>query len=115
MVVGPSLEKIPLNPLHSFHKLNWDPKETEGTGGEILENRVNQGAFTCLTEGGPFLASKFLVEVINYACPKGVRGFRPKRKPKISRRQGPNATAQNSGNFPLPLQRSIEEEKRSLV
>ena len=86
VIISTSLEKIPLNPLHSVRKLNQNPKETEGIGGEVLENRDNQSAFACLTEGGPFPASEFLVEVINDACPKGVWGFGFERKPKISRR-----------------------------
>ena len=115
VVISASPEKIPLNPLQSFCKLIWDPKETEGIGREVLEDRVNQSAFTCLIEGGPFPTSKFLVEVIYNVVPKGTRGFGAKRKPKISRRQGPYATTQDAGNFPLPLQRSIEEEDRALV
>ena len=75
VVISTSPEKIPLNPLHSVRKLNRNLKETEGIGGEVLENRVNQGAFSCLTEGGPFPTSKFLVEITDDACPKGVQGF----------------------------------------
>ena len=75
VIISTSPEKISLNPLHSVCKLNRNPKETEGIGGEVLENGVNQGAFSCLTEGGPFPTSKFLVEVFDNACPKGVRGL----------------------------------------
>ena len=79
VVINSSPEKIPLNPLHSFRKLNRNPKKTEGIGRKVLENRVNQGAFTCLTEGGPFPTYEFLVEIINNAVPKGFRRFRTKR------------------------------------
>ncbi len=75
VLISSSPEKVPLNPLHSICKLNRNPKETKGVGGEVLENQVNQGAFTYLTEGGPFPTSKFLDEVVNNACPKGVWGF----------------------------------------
>ena len=79
VIISTSPEKIPLNPLHSFHKLNRNPKKTEGIGRRVLENRVNQGAFTCLIEGGPFPTCKFLVEIINNAVPKGFQRFRTKR------------------------------------
>ena len=74
--ISTSPEKIPLDPFQSIRELNQNPKETEGIGREVLENRVNQGAFSCLTEGGPFPTSKFPVELIYNAGPKGIRGFR---------------------------------------
>ena len=110
MVVGPSPEKIPLNPLHSICKLNRSPKKTKGIGREVLENRVDQGEFASLTEGSPFPTYKFPFEIIYDAIPKGIRRFSSKRYPKISHRQGPSATSQDARNFPLPLQRCIEEE-----
>ena len=76
VVINTSPEKVPLNPLQSIRELNWNPKETEGIGREVLENRVNQGAFSSLTEGGPFPTNKFPVELIYNAGPKGIRGFR---------------------------------------
>ena len=86
MVISTSSEKIPLNPLHSICKLNRNPKETEGIGREVLENRVNQGAFSSMTEGGPFSTDKLPIEFIYNVVPKGFWRFRTKRKPKISRR-----------------------------
>ena len=64
MVFSPSLKKIPLNLFHSICMLGRYPEKTEGVSGEVLEDRFNQSAFTCLTKGGTFPTSKFLVESV---------------------------------------------------
>ena len=79
MVLSTYLEKIPLNLLHSFRELNRNAKKTEGIGREVLENRVDQGAFSSLTEGGPFPTCDFLVEIIYNAILEGFWRFRAKR------------------------------------
>ena len=79
MVISSSLEKIPLNPLHSFRKLNRYPKKTKGIGREVLENRVDQGPFASLTEGSPFPTCNFSIEIVNNVIPKGIQRFSSKR------------------------------------
>ena len=115
VVISLCLEEVPLNPLHSFRMLSRDPKKTEGIGGKVLENRFNQRAITSLTKGSPFPTGKFPVEFIYDVVPKGIQGFCAKRQPEIISWLGPNATSQDTGNFPLPLQRGVDEVNQSLI
>ena len=83
VVLIPSPEKVPLNLLHSIRMLDRDPKWAEGISGEVLENRFDQSAFSCLTKGGTFLASKFHVESIYDAIPKRIQRSVAQRQAKI--------------------------------